>query len=143
MLAIACALIQTPKVLLLDELSLGAGTGHRRAAAAGRPRARHRAPDRRRAGRSARAPGLDIADGAYVLAHSDLTGSGSAEELRNDTDCLVASYLGETPAVAVGRSRKAVQESFRSIHGLVRECDTPRMTNAHPVRVQLTGDREG
>ena len=78
-----------------------------------------------------------------MLAHSDLTGSGSAEELRNDTDCLVASYLGETPAVAVGRSRKAVQESFRSIHGLVRECDTPRMTNAHPVRVQLTGDREG
>ncbi len=42
--------------------------------------------------------GLGIADRAYVLAHGDLTASGSAAELRDDTDRLVASYLGATPA---------------------------------------------
>jgi branched-chain amino acid transport system ATP-binding protein len=42
--------------------------------------------------------GLEIADRAYVLAHGDLTASGSAEELRNDNDLLLASYLGKTPA---------------------------------------------
>ena len=42
--------------------------------------------------------GLEIADRAYVLAHGDLTASGSADELRDDTDRLVASYLGDTRA---------------------------------------------
>jgi len=34
-----------------------------------------------------------------VLAHGDLMASGSAADLRNDTNRLVASYLGETPAL--------------------------------------------
>jgi branched-chain amino acid transport system ATP-binding protein len=98
MLAIACALIQKPKLLLLDELSLGlapviverllpvvrqfADAGHT-AVVLVEQHVRL---------------GLEVADRAYVLAHGDLTASGSAEELRSNTDQLVASYLGETPA---------------------------------------------
>jgi branched-chain amino acid transport system ATP-binding protein len=98
MLAIACALIQTPRLLLLDELSLGLA-----------PVIVERLLPVVREFATARGVGvilveqhvklgLEIADRAYVLAHGDLTASGSAEELRNDTDRLVASYLGATPA---------------------------------------------
>jgi ABC-type branched-subunit amino acid transport system ATPase component len=96
MLAIACALIQSPKLLLLDELSLGLApviverllpvvrdlaTNHNVAVILVEQHVRL---------------GLEIADRAYVLAHGDLTASGTAEELRNNSDRLVASYLGET-----------------------------------------------
>jgi branched-chain amino acid transport system ATP-binding protein len=98
MLAIACALIQKPKLLLLDELSLGLA-----------PVIVERLLPVVREFATARGVGvilveqhvklgLEIADRAYVLAHGDLTASGSAEELRNNTDRLVASYLGAVPA---------------------------------------------
>jgi branched-chain amino acid transport system ATP-binding protein len=96
MLAIACALIQKPKLLLLDELSLGLAPVIverllpvvRRFADAGQVAVVLVEQHVRL--------GLEIADRAYVLAHGDLTTSGSAEELQKDTNRLVASYLGET-----------------------------------------------
>jgi len=98
MLAIACALIQKPTLLLLDELSLGlapviverllpvvrefADAGHT-AVVLVEQHVRL---------------GLEIADRAYVLAHGEVVTSGTAEHLRKDTDLLVASYLGRQPA---------------------------------------------
>jgi len=97
MLAIACALIQKPRLLLLDELSLGlapviverllpvvrafADAGHT-AVVLVEQHVRL---------------GLEIADRAYVLAHGEVVTSGTAEHLRRDTDLLVASYLGQQP----------------------------------------------
>ena len=82
MLAIACALIQTPKLLLLDELSLGLAPVIVERLL---PVVREFATERQVAvvlvEQHVRL-GLDIADRAYVLAHGDLTASGSAEELR-------------------------------------------------------------
>jgi branched-chain amino acid transport system ATP-binding protein len=96
MLAIACALIQSPKLLLLDELSLGlAPVVVERLLPVVRDLATSRNVAVILVEQHVRL-GLEIADRAYVLAHGDLTASGTAEELRNNTDRLVASYLGET-----------------------------------------------
>ena len=95
MLAIACALIQTPKLLLLDELSLGlAPVIVERLLPIVRDIANARQTAVVLVEQHVRL-GLEVADRAYVLAHGDLTASGSAAELRSNTDRLVASYLGE------------------------------------------------
>ena len=94
MVALAQALLREPRLLMVDEMSLGL------------------APIvvesllpivRRIAGESGcgvllveqHAPmALQVADRAVVLNHGDVVASGSADELRRDWDRLLASYLG-------------------------------------------------
>jgi branched-chain amino acid transport system ATP-binding protein len=80
MLAIARALGRKPKLLMLDEMSLGLasqGTGvllveqHVHLA-------------------------LKVADRGYILSHGELATSGPAQQLSKDSALLAASYLGGT-----------------------------------------------
>ena len=100
MLAIACALTRKPKLLLLDELSLGLAPVIVERLL---PVVRQFADERQTAvvlvEQHVRL-GLEIADRAYVLAHGEVVTSGNAEHLRRDTDLLVASYLGQQPSSA-------------------------------------------
>jgi branched-chain amino acid transport system ATP-binding protein len=98
MLAVGRALVTRPRLLLVDEMSLGLAPVIverllpilRRAAA--------------ELGSSVLfveqhvALALDISDRAYVLAHGRIRLEGPAAELRERRDLLAASYLGETAA---------------------------------------------
>ena len=96
MLAIGRALVTQPRLLLVDELSLGLA-----------PVIVERLlPILRRAADELGASvlfveqhvalALEVSDRAYVLTHGRIVLEGAAEELRERRELLAASYLGET-----------------------------------------------
>ena len=95
MLALACALARRPKVLLVDELSLGLAP---KVVARLLEVIRQYATD---TGASALLVeqhvelALDIADRAIALSHGDVVLERPASELRHDHSILVASYMGQ------------------------------------------------
>ena len=102
MLAIARALSRRPKLLMLDEMSLGLA-----------PVIVDRLLPAVRESAASNGTGvllveqhvhlaLKIADRGYVLSHGELAVSGSAEQLSQDSALLAASYLGGNAGDATG-----------------------------------------
>jgi branched-chain amino acid transport system ATP-binding protein len=98
MLALAHALARRPRLLLIDELSLGLA-----------PVIVERLlPTVKRAAAETGAGillveqhvqlALEIADRGYVMSHGEIVLEGPAEKLRHDRGLLVASYLGDERA---------------------------------------------
>jgi branched-chain amino acid transport system ATP-binding protein len=98
MLAIARALVRQPRVLLLDELSLGLAPVIVERLL---PVVREFASEHGTAVLLVEQHvqlALEIADRGYVLSHGELVACDSAERLRADSALLTASYLGERRA---------------------------------------------
>ncbi|MCZ7528802.1 MAG: ABC transporter ATP-binding protein [Acidimicrobiia bacterium] len=108
MLAVARALVQGPRVLLIDEMSMGLAPTI----------VRSLMPMIRRVADETRAAvvlveqhvhlALRIADTAMVLVHGEVGVSGSASRLRADPEALEAAYLGTH--VGVDRARTGTPE---------------------------------
>ena len=102
MLAMARALIQRPKVLLVDEMSMGLAPLVVEAAVRRGPTHRRRAraaPSCSSSSTSSLA--LEVADDAAVLNRGVLVLEGAAADLRSDAAALERAYLGAgepTPA---------------------------------------------
>jgi branched-chain amino acid transport system ATP-binding protein len=100
MLALACALARQPKLLLVDELSLGLAP---KVVEQLLPVVRRYATDM---GASVLLVeqhvhlALEIADRAIALSHGDIVLERPASELRHDHSVLVASYMGEQSRAA-------------------------------------------
>jgi len=100
MLAVARALARRPKLLLLDELSLGLAPVIVERLL---PVVRQYALDSGCAVLLVEQHvhlALEIADRGYVLSHGEIVLQNSAEALRADRSLLIASYLGEQAATA-------------------------------------------
>ena len=96
MLAIARAVVQRPKVLMIDEMSLGLAPVIVQRLL---PTIR-RIADELKAGVLLVEQHVDLAlafaDRAYVLSHGDMILQGTGAELATQRDILRASYMGET-----------------------------------------------
>jgi len=99
MLAIGRALLMNPKLLMIDELSMGLA-----------PLVVERLLNVVRTAVDDRGIGvllveqhvsmaLAVADSAYVISHGTLTAQGTAEHVRAQAGAIEASYLGEAPPV--------------------------------------------
>jgi branched-chain amino acid transport system ATP-binding protein len=108
MLAVGRALVSRPRLLLVDEMSLGLA-----------PVIVERLlPILRRAADELGASvlfveqhvalALEIADRAYVLTHGRIVLEGTASDLRDRRDLLKASYLGESEVAAPAANGGAV-----------------------------------
>ena len=94
MLALGLALARRPRLLLIDEMSLGLAPV---IVARLLPTVRRYCQDTGAAAilvEQHTGLALDIADRAYVLVHGSLADSGPAAQLRGDRSRLTASYLG-------------------------------------------------
>ena len=97
MLALAGALVADPKLMMLDEMSLGLAPVIVEQLL---PTVRRIADQRGMAVLLVEQhvlAALKIADRGYVLAHGRVQVEGSAAELTRDAELLEASYLGATP----------------------------------------------
>ena len=95
MLAVARALARRPKLLLLDELSLGlAPIIVERLLPVVRQFARERECAVLLVEQHVHLA-LEVADRGYVLSHGQIVLENDAEQLRADRQLLIASYLGE------------------------------------------------
>ncbi len=94
MLAIARALVQAPRLLLIDEMSMGLAPV---AVESLMPVIRRVADEHGAAVIMVEQHvqlALEVADEAMVLVHGSIVLSGSAELFRDDTSAVAAAYLG-------------------------------------------------
>ena len=108
MLALAGALIADPKVVMLDEMSLGLAPIIVEQLL---PTVRNIADERGMAVLLVEQhvlAALKVADRGYVLAHGEVVAEGSSAELRKDAELLEASYLGEDRAMQNGTNANPV-----------------------------------
>jgi branched-chain amino acid transport system ATP-binding protein len=99
MLALAGALVADPKVVMLDEMSLGLAPIIVEQLL---PTVRDIADARGMAVLLVEQhvlAALNVADRGYVLAHGSIVAEGSSADLYKDAELLEASYLGEDKAV--------------------------------------------
>ena len=99
MLALAGALVADPKVVMLDEMSLGLAPIIVERLL---PTVRSIADERGMAVLLVEQhvlAALKVADRGYVLAHGQVVAEGKSAELRRDAELLEASYLGNEQAV--------------------------------------------